>query len=112
MTEKNSPYNSTIKFLNDVIKNVPIEKPITDSDLRESDLEAINSHNKTYTDYLNNYVLEFKYKSRSQRIMKTWFFTLVIILLSIIIIASFISLIIISSKKLLVSRRLQLFLRL
>lgn len=99
MPKDNSPYNSTLAYLNSVFKHTSIEKPITDSDLRESDLEAINSHNKTYTEYLDKYVLEFKNKSRSQRIMKNWFFVIVMLLLSVIIITSFVSLVIISSKK-------------
>lgn len=99
MSKDKTSYNTTLDFLNSVLKYASVEKPITDSDLRESDLEAINSHNKTYTEYLDNYVLEFKRKSRSQRTMKNWFFVIVMLLLSVIIIASFVSLIIISSKK-------------
>ena len=99
MPKDKTSYNTTLDFLNSMLKYASVEKPITDLDLRESDLEAINSHNKTYTTYLESYVYEFKRKSSAQRTMKSWFFIIVMFLLAIIIIASFTSLIIISLKR-------------
>lgn len=96
----NADFDSAIQFLNTIFSdnNTP-KKPITDFDLKDADLAAIQERTKTYTKYLKNYVLDYEKKTNTQRKMKGWFFALVMMLLFVIISASFISLIIIASKK-------------
>ena len=85
MKEKND-FQLNIKFLNEAVsKSSTSKKRITDNDLKNADLEAVQKHTKAYSDYLEAFVSDFKLKTRNQRKMKIVFFVVTLILLLVII---------------------------
>ena len=99
MKEKND-FQLNIKFLNEAVsKSSTSKKRITDNDLKNADLEAVQKHTKAYSDYLEAFVSDFKLKTRNQRKMKIVFFVVTLILLLVIIGGGVGSIFIISKKQ-------------
>lgn len=95
----NTEYNIIMDYLDDLLSKENAEKKqITDVYLRDADLVAIQARAKTYTEYLKNYVTDYKNKTHAQRIMKIWFFVLTMFLLLAIVGASSTCLVAISLK--------------
>lgn len=98
MSEK-SDFQLITEFLNAAVsKSSTPKKRITDNDLKDADLEAVQKHTKAYSDYLETFVSDFKLKTGHQRRMKIVFFAVTLVLL-LAIIGSGVSSIVIISKK-------------
>lgn len=96
----NTDFKSTIEFLNSLLLDKDADKKqITDADLKDADLAAIQERAKTYTGYLKNYVSDYKDKTQAQKVMKGWFFAITMFLLLCIVVASSIALVIIARKE-------------
>lgn len=96
----NTDFKSTIEFLNSLLLDKDADKKqITDADLKDADLAAIQERAKTYTGYLKNYVSDYKDKTQVQKVMKGWFFAITMFLLLCIVVASSIALVIIAKKE-------------
>lgn len=93
-------FTSTLDFLrSSIISSKTKKKKISDKDLKNTDLEAIQKHTEIYTDYLNTYVNEYKKKISSQVVMKWCFFVIIILLLITMIICGVVVICIISKKE-------------
>ena len=95
----NNDFQETLNLLDTLINKSKVKKKkITDNDLKNTDLEAIQKHTQIYTDYLDTYVKDYKKKIKSQIIMKWFFFVITLLLLASMIIGGIIVICNISKK--------------
>ena len=70
-----------------------------DDNLKRSDMDAINVHNRHYSTFLYQYIYNFKKKNKTLLRMKIGFFIIVMFLLFVLIVSSCVCIIIVSTKK-------------
>ena len=100
-SKDNNDFQATLTMLEMLLNKSKVKKKkITDNDLKNADLEAIQKHTIIYTDYLKKYVDDYKRKLNAQYAMKWLFFGVTIILLTVMIIGGIIVICNISKKPL------------
>lgn len=99
-SKDNNDFQDALSMLDTLFSNAKVKKKISDNDLKNTDLEAIQRHTKIYTEYLETYVNDYKKKISAQITMKWIFFIIVLLLLTSMIIGSIIVICNISKKPL------------